>query len=260
VFACGDLKLKSRLLLGTAQYPSPAVLKDAIDASGTQLITVSLRRESANNNEQNSFYDFLKTTSSHFLPNTAGCRTAQQAITTAQMAREIFKTNRIKLEVIGDAYNLQPDPIELIKATESLLKLGFEVFPYCTDDLVICQRLYDLGCKVLMPWAAPIGTGQGLLNPYALTTIRERLPDATLIVDAGIGAPSHAALAMELGFDAVLINSAVALADDPIKMAEAFKYSVQAGHLAYSSGLMPERQTAIPSTPLIDTPFWQQSD
>jgi thiazole synthase len=172
------------------------------------------------------------------------------------MAREIFNTNWIKLEVIGDEYNLQPDPFELVKAAELLIKKGFEVFPYCTDDLVLCQRLLDNGCKILMPWAAPIGSGKGIINPYSLETLRQRLPDATLIVDAGIGKPSHAVQAMELGYDAVLLNTAVSLAKNPQQMAGAFRDAVRAGRSAYEAGMMLERNMAHSCTPIIDTPFW----
>jgi thiazole synthase len=174
------------------------------------------------------------------------------------MSREIFQTDWLKLEVIGDDYNLQPDPIELLIATEHLLKEGFKILPYCTDDLVVCQRLYDLGCEVVMPWASPIGTGKGLMNPYNLETIRARLPDATLILDAGIGKPSDACLAMEMGYDGVLLNSAVALADNPVFMAKAFAQALKAGEQGYLAGVMQERQTAHPSTPTLDTPFWHQ--
>jgi len=192
------------------------------------------------------------------LPNTAGCRTAKEAVALAQMSREIFATNWIKLEVIGDDYNLQPDPFGTLDAAEQLIKLGFQVFPYCTDDLVLCQRLRDVGCQVLMPWGSPIGTGRGLLNPYALQTVRERLPEIPLIVDAGIGKPSHAMQALELGFDGVLLNTAVAQAADPILMAQAFREAIEAGRKSYRAGAMPERQTAQPSTPTLGTPFWHQ--
>jgi len=192
------------------------------------------------------------------LPNTAGCRTAKEAVALAQMSREIFATSWIKLEVIGDDYNLQPDPFGTLDAAEQLIKLGFQVFPYCTDDLVLCQRLRDVGCQVLMPWGSPIGTGRGLLNPYALQTVRERLPEIPLIVDAGIGKPSHAMQALELGFDGVLLNTAVAQAADPILMAQAFREAIEAGRKSYRAGAMPERQTAQPSTPTLGTPFWHQ--
>ena len=253
-----DKKLSSRLLLGTAQYPSLSCLQDAIKSSATEIVTVSLRRQNAESNQSNHFWDVIKESTCHILPNTAGCRSAQEAITVAQMARELFNTNWIKLEVIGDEYTLQPDPFELVKAAEVLIAEGFEVFPYCTDDLILCQRLADAGCRILMPWAAPIGSGRGLLNPYALSLLRARFPKHTLIVDAGIGKASHATQAMELGFDGVLLNSAVSLAKDPVHMAEAFKHAVQAGRAAYEAGMIPERNMANASTPLIDTLFWHQ--
>lgn len=255
----GEVQLTSRLLIGTALYPSPEIMRDAVITSGTEIVTVSLKRQLPNVKTPNQFWQYIKDIKCHVLPNTAGCRNAKDAVTTAEMAREIFATNWIKLEVIGDEYNLQPDAVELLKATEILIAKGFEVLPYCTDDLVLCQRLVKLGCKVIMPWGAPIGSGKGLVNPYALSILRQRLPDVTLIVDAGIGLPSHAAKAMEMGYDAVLLNSAVALANDPVIMAGAFKHAVIAGREAYQAGAMPEREMAKPSTPLIDTPFWHEA-
>jgi len=157
--------------------------------------------------------------------------------------------------VVGDEHTLQPDPFELLTATTELVRAGFEVFPYCTDDLVSCQRLLDAGCRILMPWGAPIGSGQGLINPYALRTLRARLPDVPLIVDAGIGCPSDAALAMELGFDAVLLNSAVALAHQPVQMAAAFKLGIEAGRLAYQAGIMATQDMAVATTPVTGRPF-----
>lgn len=248
----------SRLMIGTALYPSPKVMQDAVTASGAEILTVSLRRQQPQNNSGDSFWQFVKQSGCVLLPNTAGCHSVKEAVTLAQMSREIFATDWIKLEVIGDEYNLQPDPFALLEATEALLKRGFKVFPYCTDDLVLCQRLADLGCQVLMPWGAPIGTGKGLINPYALETVRQRLPDIPLVVDAGLGLPSHAAQAMELGYDAVLLNTAVAQAHDPVLMASAFKVGVEAGHQAYLAGAMASRQTASPSTPTLGMPFWHQ--
>ena len=204
------------------------------------------------------FWNSIKKLGRHLLPNTAGCRSAKEAILIAQMAREVFNTHWIKLEVTSDDYTLQPNPFELIDATKELIRQGFEVFPYCTDDLAVCERLASLGCRVIMPWAAPIGSGKGLTNPFALKTLRQRLANMTLLVDAGIGAPSHAAYALELGFDGVLLNSAVALAADPIKMAAGFANAVEGGRLAFEAGLMPARDFASPSTPLIGKPFWQQ--
>lgn len=250
--------LHSHLLLGTARYPSLKCLEEAIAASGADIITIALRRQAQHADSSADFWDTIKKLGKHLLPNTAGCQSAKDAILIAQMAREVFNTNWIKLEVSRDDYTLQPDPFELVEATEELIKQGFEVFPYCTDDLAVCERLAHLGCKVIMPWAAPIGSGKGIVNPFALRTLRERLPHIRLIVDAGIGAPSHAAYAMELGFDGVLLNSAVALATDPVKMASAFAKAIEAGYLAYASGLMPVRDFATPSTPMLGRPFWQQ--
>lgn len=251
-----DKILASRLLLGTARYPSLEILKNAVKASGAEIITVSLRRQAPQAKTGENFWEQIKSVGCHVLPNTAGCYNVKDAITTAEMAREVFATNWIKLEVIGDDYNLQPDPFGLLSAAEALIKKGFEVFPYCTDDLVLCQRLVNVGCRILMPWGSPIGSGKGLLNPYALTTLRERLPDITLIIDAGIGKPSHAVQALEIGYDAVLLNTAVSQALDPIKMASAFNVAVTAGRAAYEAGMMLERNMAVPSTPTIDQPFW----
>ncbi|OGT35367.1 MAG: thiazole synthase [Gammaproteobacteria bacterium RIFCSPHIGHO2_12_FULL_37_14] len=254
-----DKLCSSRLLLGSAQYPSLQLMRDAMIASQCNVITVSLRRQSPQTKGGETFWNYLKELNCFLLPNTAGCRQAEEAITLAEMAREIFQTNWIKLEVIGDDYTLQPDMFELVKAATQLIKNGFEVFPYCTEDLVACQRLVDCGCQIIMPWAAPIGSGKGLLNPYAFEILRQRLPEVTLIVDAGIGKPSHAVQAMELGCDGVLLNTAVSLANDPVKMAMAFRDGVQSGRLAYEAGMMLERNIAVASTSLVDTPFWHQS-
>ena len=252
-----DEELHSRLFLGTARYPSLAVMADAAVASGTEVLTVGLRRQSPEQLGGSTFWEHVSKLECRVLPNTAGCHSAKEAITLAHMSREIFGTNWLKLEITGDDYNLQPDPYELLEATRQLIELGFQVFPYTTDDLVVCSRLRDLGCEVIMPWGAPIGTGKGLLNRYALETLRARLPDVTLIVDAGLGLPSHAAQALELGFDGVLLNTAVAKADDPVRMASAFARAVEAGRLAYEAGAMAESETAHPSTPVVGTPFWQ---
>lgn len=258
----GGKTLNSRLLIGSALYPSPANMEEAIKESEAQIVTVALRRQSAGDNNNgkagNNFWNIIKELNIHVLPNTAGCHSAKEAITTAQMAREVFETNWIKLEVIGDQYNLQPDPFEMVKAAEILIKEGFEVFPYTTDDLVVAKRLADVGCKILMPWGSPIGSGQGLMNPLNLKAIRKQFPELNLIVDAGIGKPSDATEAMQLGYDGVLLNSAIALAQDPIKMAQAFKYAIQAGRLGYEAGTMLQREFASPSTPTVGTPFWHQ--
>lgn len=249
----GSTILQSRILLGTANYPSPQILLDAVKAAEAEVITVSLRRQ--NDNSANDFFNLLKQTHCQILPNTAGCFSAMEAVTLAQMAREIFQTNWIKLEVIGDEETLQPDPFELIKAAEILLHDGFEVLPYCTDELILCEKLVSLGCKILMPWAAPIGTGRGLLQIDNLKLLRRRFPTITLIIDAGIGKPSHAAAAMELGFDAVLLNTAVANAINPVKMAQAFAAAIRAGRDGFEAGLIPERQIAAPSSPVSGMPF-----
>lgn len=249
----------SRLMIGSALYPSPDIMEKSIKASGSQIVTVALRRQSATNLKGgNQFWDIIKSLDVTVLPNTAGCHTAKEAITTALMAREIFEIDWVKLEVIGNQYNLQPDPFALVEATEVLIKEGFRVLPYMTDDLVLAQRLADLGCTTLMPWGSPIGTGRGLMNPYNLKTIREQFPHLNLIVDAGIGKPSDAIEAMELGFDGVLLNSAVALAQEPIIMAEAFKHAIYAGRLGFEAGTMESRDMASPSTPTVGTPFWHQ--
>jgi thiazole synthase len=248
----------SRFLLGTALYASPQLMVDAIDAGDCDIVTLGLRRQNPKDRDGAAIWEAIKHTGCSLLPNTAGCRSVKEAVTLAEMSREIFETDWIKLEVIGDDYNLQPDPFGLLEAASTLIKRGFKVLPYCTDDLILCQRLRDAGCEVLMPWGSPIGTGQGLLNRYNLRTLRERLPDIPLIVDAGLGAPSQAAEAMEMGFDAVLLNTAVAKAQQPALMAKAFAEAIRAGRHAYAAGLMIKRQTASPSTPTIGQPFWHQ--
>jgi thiazole synthase len=244
--------------MGTALYSSPETMCKAIRASGSGVATCSLRRQNPREKAGAAFWELIAGLNVQVLPNTAGCRTAREAITTAQMARELFNTNWVKLEVIGDDYNLQPDPIGLVEAARELVAQGFEVLPYTTEDLVIAQRLVEAGCKVVMPWAAPIGSAQGLINEGSLRTLRARLPDTTLIVDAGIGKPSQAARVMEMGFDGVLVNSAIALSQHPAEMARAFALAVEAGRKGYESGLMTPREMASPSTPTIGTPFWVQ--
>lgn len=251
--------IESRLLLGTARYPSPEVMKTAIGASGTRMVTVSLRRHSPASKGGQKFWEILRTCGVAILPNTAGCRSVKEAVTTARLARELFGTNRIKLEVIGDEYTLQPDPFGLVEAARILIGEGFEVFPYTTEDLVVAERLVNASCRILMPWASPIGSGRGIANRFALETLRARFPfpQFTLIVDAGIGKPSHAAEAMEMGFDAVLLNTAVALARNPVRMAEAFSLAVRAGRAGFEAGMMSARESASASTPIIGVPFWQ---
>lgn len=251
----------SRLLLGTAMYPSPSNMLNAINQSGTEILTLSLRRQNPGNKDSgNKFWQIIQSANCQLLPNTAGCKTLQEVLTTAQMSRELFETDWIKLEVIGDDYNLQPDPLLTVEAAKQLLAMGFKVLPYCTDDLVINLKLRDAGCEVLMPWGAPIGTGMGLMNPYNLQAIRERITDVPIIIDAGIGKPSQAMMAMEMGFDAILLNTAVAKANDPVQMATAFSKAISGGRQAFKAGLMSERQTAKASTPVVGMPFWHHQN
>jgi thiazole synthase len=250
---------QSRLMLGTSRYPSPSVLEAAVKLAKPGMLTASLRRQNLSSGETtNSFWDLLRQLGVPVLPNTAGCHSVQEVITTAQMAREVFATPWIKLELIGDDYTLQPDTLNLVEAATWLIKDGFKVLPYCTEDLVLCQRLVDAGCQAVMPWAAPIGTGKGPTNPYGLRTLRERL-SVPMLVDAGLGLPSHACQVMEWGFDGVLLNTAVALAQDPVTMAGAFAAATQAGRDAYLSGAMSEQNAAQPSTPVLGTPFWHHA-
>lgn len=240
--------IESPLLLGTALYPSPTIMAEAFRASGAGIATVSLRRERGAGQD---FHALIKGLNVPVLPNTAGCHTVREAVTTAHMARELFDTSWIKLEIIRDDDTLCPDVIALAEAARILSADGFQVFPYCTEDLSLCDRLLDGGCQVLMPWGAPIGSGRGLNNPYGLRSLRAHFPDVTLVVDAGIGLPSHAAQAMELGFDAVLLNTAVAKAGDPVAMARAMAQAVAAGQLAHGAGAIEARDMAAPSTPLL---------
>jgi len=249
-------QLSSRMLLGTAHYPSLQVLSDAVSACGTEVLTVGLRRLQPESGGGDHFWRRIQAMGCHILPNTAGCHSADDAVTLALMAREIFATHWIKLEVIGDDYTLQPDLAATLDAATRLVREGFAVFAYTTDDLVTAQRLHGAGCAAVMPWAAPIGSGRGPMNPYALETLRRRLPDAVLVVDAGLGKPSHAAQVMEFGFDAVLLNTAVAQAGDPVRMARAFGDAVRAGRGAFEALPMSERVAAHASTPTVGMPFW----
>ena len=242
-------RFASRMLLGTAGYSSPDVLRQAVESSGAEIVTVSLRRESARARTGQGFWALIEQLGRRVLPNTAGCRTAKEAIATAQMARELFGTNWIKLEVIANDDTLQPELFGLVEAATVLCADGFEVLPYTTEDLSAAERLVAAGCAVLMPWAAPIGSARGLINKPALQSLRAYFPDTPLIIDAGIGTPSHAAEAMEMGYDAVLLNTAVAKAGDPVKMAEAFAKAIEAGRLAFEAGLIEPRDMASPSTP-----------
>ncbi len=247
--------ISSRLMLGTAQYPSPAILAEAFRRSDAGIATVSVRREAGGEQAGQDFWALIQELGVAVLPNTAGCHSVREAVTTAQMARELFDTNWIKLEVIGHADTLQPDPFGLVDAARRLNDDGFEVFPYCTEDLVLCERLVEAGCQVLMPWGAPIGSGLGLNNVYGLRSLRAHFPDLTLVVDAGLGLPSQAAHVMELGYDAVLVNTAVARAGDPVAMAKGFACAVEAGALAAGADPMEPRDMAAPSTPVLGQAF-----
>ena len=246
-----DVEVASRLLLGTARYPSPAILADAVRRSNAEIVTVSLRRETAGGRSGGAFFDLIRDLGVRVLPNTAGCHSLSEAVLTAKMAREVFGTDWIKLEVIGHDDTLQPDVFGLVEAARILTGEGFRVFPYTTDDLVVAEKLIEAGCRVLMPWCAPIGSAMGPVNPMALRTFRAEFPDVPLIVDAGIGRPSHAASVMELGYDAVLLNTAVAAAGDPAAMAEAFAHAVEAGRLACKAVPLEPRDMAVPSTPVV---------
>ncbi len=257
-FRLYDTEFSSRLLLGTSRYPSPEVLSQAIQVAQPGMLTASLRRQTAQGDQGQGFWPLIQALGVPMLPNTAGCHSHQEVITTAEMAREVFETDWIKLELIGDDYTLQPDTLGLPAAAEDLIRRGFKVLPYCTEDLIVCQRLVDVGCQAVMPWAAPIGTGKGPVNPDGLRLLRERL-NVPMIVDAGLGRPSHACTVMEWGFDGVLLNTAVALAQDPIGMARAFAQAVEAGRQAFLGGVMVEQDQAQPSTPVLGTPFWHQA-
>ncbi|MFK7891723.1 MAG: thiazole synthase [Granulosicoccus sp.] len=248
-------ELDSRLLLGTSMYPSPRIMLDSIAASGCEVVTVSLRRESSSEKSGQAFWSYIKDSAARVLPNTAGCRTVKEAVNTASMARELFNTSWVKLELIGEDDTLHPDVFALVEAARILCADGFSVFPYTTDDLVVAEKLLNAGCELLMPLGAPIGTGRGLNNRYGLKTLRAHFPDIPLIIDAGIGKPSHAAEAMELGYDAILLNTAVARAGDPVAMARAFSLAIEAGLTAYQAKPMLPKDMAAPSTPTLGTPF-----
>jgi thiazole synthase len=248
-------ELRSHLLLGTARYPSPAVLTEAIAAARAEVVTVALRREAAGERAGQGFWSLIRGLGVRVLPNTAGCHTVKEAVTTAHMAREVFGTPWVKLEVIGEDDTLQPDVFALTEAARILCAEGFEVFPYTTEDLVVAERLIAAGCRVLMPWGSPIGSGRGLNNLFGLTALRAHFPEVPLVIDAGLGVPSHAAQAMELGFDAVLVNTAVAQATDPVAMAGAFAQAVEAGRAARRAGPIEPRDFAVPSTPVVGQAF-----
>jgi|SRR5271165_530447 len=242
-------KLHSRLLLGSGGFPSLELLSQAISASGSELVTVALRRldPSGTLPGRGSLIDVLCDAGVGLLPNTAGCRTARDALITARLAREAFATDWIKLEVIGDEDTLLPDAPELLRAAEELVDEGFVVLPYTTDDPVLARRLVDVGCAAVMPLGSPIGSGMGIRNPYNIALIREAV-DVPVVLDAGIGTASDATLAMELGCDAVMVASAISRAQDPVRMARAMRRAVEAGRLARAAGRIPRRSYATAST------------
>jgi thiazole synthase len=236
----------SRLMIGSSRYPNQQVMLDSIEASGAEIVTVAVRRVSKDSGGE-GLYDVLGGRY-HLLPNTAGCFTARDAVLTAQLAREALETDWVKLEVIGDEDTLFPDAVELLKAAEDLVRDKFIVLPYCNDDPITCRKLEDIGCAAVMPLAAPIGSGMGIRNPYNLRIIREQC-SVPVIVDAGVGTASDAAVALELGCDGILLNSAIAGARDPVKMARAMRLAVEAGRLAFESGRIPRKLYATASTP-----------
>jgi len=246
----------SRLLLGTGGFPALELLAEAIAASGSQLVTVALRR--IDPAARGSLIDVLSDAGVELLPNTAGCYTARDAVFTAKLAREAFATDWVKLEVIGDEDTLLPDAVELLRAAEELVDDGFVVLPYTTDDPILARRLVDIGCSAVMPLGSPIGSGMGIRNPYNISLIREAV-EVPVVLDAGIGTASDAALAMELGCDAVMAASAISRAQDPVSMARAMCAAVQAGHLAHGAGRIPRRLYANPSTPEEGLPDFSQS-
>ena len=245
----GDLRLTSRLLLGTSGYPNMQVLLESISASGTELITMAIRRVNLEDEQAGGFLSTIRSLPVNLLPNTAGCFTAREAVLVAELAREALETDLIKLEVIGDDETLMPDSEQLLKAASDLISSGFTVMAYANDDPITCRKLSDMGCAAVMPLASPIGSGMGIVNPYNLQLIRELIPDTPLLVDAGIGTASDAAKALELGYDGVLLNTAVSNAKHPVQMAAAMRHAVMGGRLAHLGGRIPRRFYAQASSP-----------
>ncbi len=239
----------SRLIIGTARYPNMQVMLDAIRASGAEIVTVGIRRINLEDSSGESLIDLINREKYTLLPNTAGCFTARDAVLTARLAREALETDLIKLEVIGDENTLFPDVAGLLEAADELIQDGFTVLPYCNDDPVTCKKLEDVGCAAVMPLGAPIGSGMGIRNPYNLRIILDTV-DLPVIVDAGVGTASDAAVAMELGCDGVMLNTAVAGARHPVLMAKAMGHAVRAGRLAYEAGRIPQKLYATASTPM----------
>ena len=247
--ALGDHAFDSRLIVGTSRYPNPQVMLDALEAAGADLVTVAIRRVDLDDASSESLLPLLQDHGLSVLPNTAGCFTAKEAVLVANLAREALGTDLIKLEVIGDDETLLPDVEQLLKAAKTLVDDGFTVCAYANDDPITCRKLAGLGCAAVMPLASPIGSGMGLVNPYNLRLIREEVPDTPLIVDAGIGTASDATTAMELGYDGVLLNTAIAEARHPVQMASAMREAVEAGYDARRAGRIPRRLYAQASSP-----------
>lgn len=245
----GDRNYTSRLILGTGKYPDFQTMAQAHEVSGTQLVTVAIRRVDLNDTSGQSLLNYIDRSKIALLPNTAGCYTAKDAILTCELAREALDTNVVKLEVIGDEKTLFPDNEQLLEAAKELVKQKFVVLPYTNDDVVICKKLEEVGCAAVMPLGAPIGSGLGIRNPYNIKIILEQIK-IPVIVDAGVGTASDAAIAMELGCDGVLMNTGVACAKDPIKMAEAMRKAVESGRLAYEAGRIEKKLYATASSPL----------
>lgn len=246
----GNRTLSSRLLVGTGRYRDFEQMRACHEAAGTAMVTVALRRVDLDAPPGAGILDFVDRSRVELLPNTSGCWTPQDAVTTARLGRELLGTDLVKLEVIGDERTLWPDVEGTLEAARVLCREGFQVLPYCTDDPVVCRRLADLGCVAVMPLAAPIGSGLGLRNPTNLLLVREAVPDVPILVDAGLGTPSDATAALELGADGVLLNTAIAAARDPVAMARAFRLAVEAGRLAFEAGRMERRLHATASSPV----------
>ncbi|HTW85258.1 MAG TPA: thiazole synthase [Candidatus Sulfotelmatobacter sp.] len=247
----GSYTFRSRLLVGTGKYPSLEIMQQAHEASGAQVVTVAIRRMHLDERSGRTLVDYIDRARMTVLPNTAGCFTAKDAVLTAKLAREALGTALIKVEVIGDPQTLYPDTGETLVACEQLVRDGFTVLPYVVDDPIACKRLEELGCAAVMPLAAPIGSGLGVCNPYSIRLIKERAR-VPVIVDAGVGTASDATIAMELGVDAVLMNTGIALAQDPVRMARAMKAGVEAGRDAFLAGRMERKPYASASSPTRD--------